>query len=121
MNNRVEKLKVVKKIAQKPIPILIGIKTPLSSKPKYIKVPSPSISIDAAISNAVQKLREMGNEIEANQLENLYKSHTIIAHDREVSKGELLSSLPKTTKIVGGTEYEYIEILMTERHAGGNV
>jgi len=99
---------------------IVKICTALSNKPTYVKV-DYDMSIDRIFNEAISTLRNSGKLLDADQLENLYKSHQIFANQIIVEKGFLLSDMKDQfkTQIVGDRQVFILELDLLTSHSGG--
>jgi len=97
---------------------IVKIQSALSNKPTYVRVDG-DMSIDRIFNEAIMNLRNSGMALDANSLEQLYKSHQIFANNLVVDKGQLFSELPTERQMVGDQTIDVLELNLVTSHAGG--
>jgi len=98
---------------------ILKVTYPLSNTGLFLEVENPAITLDSAIQSAVENLHSEGKNLEASQLESLYRTHQIHVDGRLVGKGTLISELPANIQSVNGLTINYQEAVLLAEHVGG--
>jgi hypothetical protein len=104
-------------MAQKHI---LKINYALSSRPLYVSVEDPAMSMDGIFKEAVQSLADSGRSQESIQLSQLYSEHQIFNESQaEVSKGATFAALETKPMVVQDQTVDYAEVTLSTKHVGG--
>lgn len=98
---------------------VIKINTALSNKPFFVKITDPTMSIDRIFSEAISTLRNTGRPLESQQLEQLYKQHSIFNNGKVIGKGDLFKDLSQKQQSVGEQTVVVAELDLVTSHSGG--
>lgn len=99
---------------------IVKINYALSSRPLYVSVEDPNMSLDSIFQEAIQSLADSGRSQESVQLSELYSQHQVFTNDQEeVSKGTLFSELDTSPMVVQDQNVNYAELTLSTKHVGG--
>jgi len=99
---------------------ILKINYALSSRPLYVSVDDPSMSMSTIFDEAIQSLSDSGRSQEAVQLSQLYHEHQIFDQQQnEISKGASFSDMQTTPRLVNDQSINYAEVTLSTKHVGG--
>ena len=100
--------------------LVVKISTALSNKPLFVRITDDTMSIDRIFVNAIDTLHKNGKPLEAQQLEQLFKSHQIFNNGKVVQKGDLFKEIEKKSQTIGNQTLLVAELDLVSSHHGGN-
>lgn len=98
---------------------VVKINTALSNKPFFVKIADPTMSVDRIFTEATASLRNTGRPLESQQLEQLYKQHSIFNSGNVIGKGDLFKDLEQKQQTVGDQTAMVAELDLVTSHSGG--
>ncbi len=103
---------------------VVKLQSPLSNKPFFVKITSPDMSMDHVLTDAIATLRNSGRPLEAQQLDQLAKQHSLFSQGKLIGKGDMVSDLLKQgmgkTQVVGTQAVNILEVDLVSAHSGGS-
>lgn len=98
---------------------VLKVTTALSNKPLFIKIPDTATSMDRIMGDAVIAMKNQGQTLEAQSLEQLYKDHQMFNDGKQVAKGDMFKDLTTKLQQVGNQTVQLAEISLVTSHSGG--
>lgn len=99
---------------------IVKINYALSSRPLYVSVEDPGMTMDSIFQEAIQSLADSGRSQESVQLAELYHQHQIFnGEQQEISKGTRFGELSTSPMVVQDQTVDYAELTLSTKHVGG--
>jgi hypothetical protein len=98
---------------------VLKISTAISNKPFFVRITDPAMSLDRIFGEAVTTLTNLGQPLEAQQLDQLYHSHQLFSNGKVIQKGDLFRDLSTKIQQVGDQHVHVAELDLVTSHSGG--